>query len=98
MKSHKNISALFPKHLFWDVDTRKLDVQRDSDLIIPRALYMTNEASFPEDIAKLEQLYSSTQIIEQLQNTKEKISNNVCKMVAERYSTSIFYRFKHNAY
>ena len=98
MKSHKIISTLFPKHLFWDVDTRKLDVQRDSELIIPRALYMTNEESFPQDIARLEQLYTPTQIIDKLKNTKEKISNNVCKMVAKRYSTSPFSRFKHNAY
>jgi hypothetical protein len=97
VKSDKDISTLFPQHLFWDVDTRKLDVERDSELIISRALYMTNEKSFPEDIAKLEQLYSSRKIIEKLQNTKEKISNIICKMVAERYSIPPFYRFKPNA-
>lgn len=98
MKSHKKISNLFPKHLFWDVDTSKLDLQRDSELIIPRALYMTNEDSFPQDIARLEKFYTSTQIIDKLKNTKEKISNNVCRMVAKRYSTAPFFRFKHNAH
>lgn len=93
MKSQKNISDLFPKHLFWDVDARKLDASRDSELIIPRALYMTNRESFPEDISRLEQLYTSAQIIDELKRTKEKVSNDVCKMVAEKYSTPPFYRF-----
>lgn len=94
MKSPKNISNLFSKHLFWDVDIKNLDVQRDSELIIPRALYMTTEMSFPQDIARLEQLYTSTEIIDRLKNTKEKISNIVCEMVANRYSISPFYRFR----
>ena len=95
MKSRKTIANIFPKYLFWDVDTKKLDVQRDSELIIPRALYMTNKKSFPEDISKLEQLYTSVQIVEQLKKTKEKISNDVCKMIADRYSIPPFYRFRH---
>ncbi|RYY65862.1 MAG: hypothetical protein EOO13_16590 [Chitinophagaceae bacterium] len=98
MKSHINISALFPKHLFWDVDIKKLDIQKDSEVIIPRALYMTTSESLPQDIARLEELYSSTEILEALKHTKEKISNNVCKMVAERYFTPVFSRFKHKAY
>ena len=94
MKAHKNISTLFPKHLFWDVDTKNLDVYMDRELIIPRALYMTTRNSFIQDITKLEELYTTTQIVEQLKKTKEKISNDVCKMVAERYSIPLFYRFK----
>ena len=93
-----NIAELFPKYLFWDVDSNKLDVQRDSALIIPRALYMTSKDSFSTDIAKLEQLYSSKQIVKQLKSTKEKISNEVCRMVAERYSIPRFSRFKSNVH
>jgi hypothetical protein len=91
-----NIADLFPKYLFWDVDSSKLHVQRDRALIIPRALYMTNRNSFPANIAKLEQLYSPQQIVDQLKSTKEKISNDVCKMVADHYSIPRFYRFQSN--
>ena len=98
MRTHRNIAEIFPNYLFWDVDSSKLDVQRDRALIIPRALYMTTQDSFPTDIAKLEQLYSSKQIVEQLKSTKEKISNDVCRMVAERYSIPLFYRFKPNVH
>lgn len=70
-----------------------LDTRRDKDIIIPRALYMTNQNSFNSDILKLENLYSPSQIIEQLKNTKELISNEVCEMVAKRYSIPVFHRF-----
>ncbi len=38
MNTIKDISQIFPKHLFWDVDPKILDIQDDSDFIIPRAL------------------------------------------------------------
>lgn len=98
MKPHKNIAEIFPKYLFWDVDSSKLDVQRDRALIIPRALYMTTRDSFSTNIAKLEQLYSPQQIVDQLKTTKEKISNEVCSMVADHYSIPRFYRFNPNAH
>ncbi len=98
MKQRRNIAELFPKHLFWDVDSSKLHIQRDCAFIIPRALYMTNRESFSTNIAKLEQLYTPQQIVEQLKNTKEKISNDVCRMVAEHYSIPRFYRFKPHAH
>ena len=94
MKSRNKISEIFPNHLFWDVDIRKLDIKKDIELIIPRALYMTTRESFPEDIAKLEKLYTASQIIDQLKATKERISNDICKMVADRYLIPPFYRFK----
>lgn len=94
METYKDILTLFPKHLFWDVDTKNLDVYMDRALIIPRALYMTTKNSFIQDISRLEELYTATLIVEELKKTKEKISNDVCKMVAERYSIPSFYRFK----
>ena len=70
-----------------------LDSNNDKDIIIPRALYMTNEESFEGDIKKLEKLYSSSQIITTLKNTRERISNQVCELVAKRYAVPIFHRF-----
>ena len=75
------------------MDARQLNADRDSDIIIPRALYFTDRNSFISDISKLETIYPPHQIIEQLRNTKEMISNEVCALVADRYHISPFYRF-----
>ena len=93
MAKKETIASIFPKHLFWDMDLNSLDIQADEDIIIPRALYMTNKRTFEEDIKRLEKFYSATTISTQLQHTKEFISNEVCAMVAQRYSIPAFFRF-----
>lgn len=93
MNQAVNISAIFPKHLFWDVRLELLDPDKDQSLIIPRALYMTNESTFNDDITKLETVYSREEIVENLKSTKERISNRVCEMVAKRYHIPLFYRY-----
>lgn len=70
-----------------------LDLQHDQDIIIPRALFMTNKNTFIEDIEKLENIYSSVDIIRNLKATKERISNEVCQMVADRYAIPTFRRY-----
>lgn len=72
-----------------------LDAQRDKNVIIPRALFMTTPNSFEDDIHKLENIYSHDEIIKVLQSTKETISNTTCRLVAERYHVPVFYRFAH---
>ena len=94
MDKQQNIASIFPKHLFWDVDMSKLDLQKDKDLIIPRALFATTESTFSRDITRLESLYSQEEILTVLKTTKELISNNVCKWVADRYAGNGFERFK----
>ncbi len=71
----------------------RLNSERDKDIIIPRALYMTNRQTIDNDIQKLEYLYTPTQIVDQLKTTKELISNEVCELVAKRYNVPVFYRF-----
>jgi hypothetical protein len=93
MKSADNIANIFPKELFWDVNPSQLDVEMDKDLIIPRALYATTENTFTEDILRLERLYKRTEIVDELKNTKERISNKVCTMVARRYHIKHFSRY-----
>ena len=93
MKKTSSILSEFPKHLFWDMDHRTLDVQRDSDIIIPRALIASTRDTFLNDIVKLERLYTREQIVNQLKATKERVSNTVCVMVAERYQIPSFFRF-----
>ena len=93
MKQSVNIATIFPKHLFWDMDHSKPNLSKDKDIIIPRALFATNEETFATDIIKLEQFYSKTIILKYLKTTKERISNEVCAMVAERYNVKPFLRF-----
>lgn len=94
MKQSVNIAAIFPKHLFWDMDHSKLTLSKDAAIIIPRALYATNEETFATDISVLEQYYSKNTILKYLKTTKERISNEVCAMVAKRYNVPTFTRFK----
>lgn len=93
MEVSPTISSVFPKYCFWDMDLTRLDAERDSDIVIPRALYFTDHSSFEDDISKLEIFYTPQQILQQLRKTKELIGNEVCEMVAERYNVSPFYRF-----
>ena len=95
MNKDIKISSVFPKHLFWDVKLEQLDAERDQDLIVPRALFMTDEQSFIQDIEKLELIYTNTEIIDTLKTTKERISNKVCEMVADRYHIPVFRRYSH---
>jgi hypothetical protein len=71
----------------------QLDAERDQNLIVPRALFMTDEQSYIHDIEKLELIYTNTEIIDTLKTTKERISNKVCEMVAHRYHIPIFRRY-----
>ncbi|RXK80806.1 DUF6922 domain-containing protein [Filimonas effusa] len=93
MKRDVNIATIFPSYLFWDMKPDRLDVERDMNLIIPRALYYTDRNSFKDDIAKLESIYSNTEIATVLQHTKEKVPNTVCELIADRYHIPRFKRF-----
>lgn len=93
LKATKDITKIFPKHLFWDMDYSKLSIKKDKDIIIPRALYATTKDTFTKDIATLESLYSKKEILSCLRNTKERISNKACVMVAKEYNVTPFYRY-----
>lgn len=93
MKKRVDISQLFPKYVFWDVNPKRLDVERDFYLIIPRALFATDENNFEANIQKLEDLYPRETILQILQQTREAISNKVCELVAQRYQVEPFYRW-----
>lgn len=94
MKLRQTILRELPKHLFWDLDPRNLDTEADMDLIIPRALYSTNELNFDQDIARLESVYTQRQIVDTLRTTKERISNNLCHLVAHHYHIQPFSRYQ----
>lgn len=93
MKQRVNIATIFPKHLFWDMDHSKLNLSKDKDIIIPRALFATTPETFETDILKLEELYSTKDIVKYLKATTENISNKVCLSVSKRYKVKPFLRF-----
>jgi hypothetical protein len=94
MKRQTDIVSIFPKHLFWDMDYSKLHLKNDKDIIIPRAMYATTSDTFEQDIQRLENLYTPSEIVKYIKNTKELISNEVCTLVAKRYNVPVFARFK----
>lgn len=93
MKQQVNIATIFPKHLFWDMDHSKLNLSKDAAIIIPRALFATTPETFETDILKLEELYSTKDIVKYLKATTENISNKVCVSVSKRYKVKPFLRF-----
>ena len=71
-----------------------LSIEADKDLIISRAFYATTEDTFEQEISILENFYSKEVIIQTLQETKERISNQVCLLVSQKYAIEPFLRFK----
>jgi|TARA_B110000967_G_scaffold209701_1_gene267154 hypothetical protein len=92
-KNNISVKALFPKHLFWDMDINMLQLKKDKDIIIPRALFFTSEKEFEKDITALELYFSKSEILNTLKATKETISNDICKLIASRYNSRPFLRF-----
>lgn len=76
------------------MDTSKLSVKKDKDIIIPRVLMTTNEDTFSKDIELVESVYNANEIYATLKDTKERISNNVCRLVSKRYNKPTFLRYK----
>jgi hypothetical protein len=72
----------------------KLSIEKDKQFIIPRILMSTNKQTFVEDVASLEKVYEPQEIYTALKNTKERISNELCEMIAQRYQKPTFLRYK----
>ncbi len=94
MESKLDLTTICPMHCFWDIDMNKLDIIKDKFFLIPRALHFTKEDTFEKDIIVLEQFYTQEDIVRSLKSTTEKISNNICWMVAARYNIEKFSRWK----
>jgi predicted RNA-binding Zn ribbon-like protein len=76
------------------MDVKSLSVE-DKDIIIPRMFMATTANTFVHDIEIVEDVYSPQEIYNVLKNTRERISNLVCKRVAQRYDKKIFLRYSY---
>ena len=76
------------------MDINSLSIEQDKEFIIPRVLMIADNDNFDLNIQLLERLYNSEEIYTALKRTKERISNDVCRMVAERYDKPTFLRYK----
>jgi len=77
------------------MDSSKLSSQKDKAIIIPRVLMTTNEDTFSKDIELVESVYSANEIYTTLKDTKERISNNICRLVSKRYNKPTFLRYNY---
>lgn len=75
------------------MDSSKLSPQKDKAIIIPRVLMTTNEDTFSKVIELVESVYNTNEIYTTLKDTKERISNNVCRLVSKRYNKPAFLRY-----
>ena len=70
-----------------------LSLQSGCDETLKRMNRKYTAETFENDIYKLEEIYDRSEIVSNLQNTKENISNMVCRKVSERYNIPSFSRF-----
>lgn len=83
-----------PKHAFWDIDVDSLCREKDKEFIISRVMMTANKDNFDSVIKELESIYTDKEIYLALKHTKERISNNVCRLVCDRYQMPKFLRYK----
>lgn len=82
-----------PSVIFWDMDIRKLSIRRDYKIIISRILMFTNKTYFENNISILESYFKPSEIIKVIKETNERISDEVCALLSEKYNVTIFSKF-----
>lgn len=78
-----NLSDIFPREMFWDMNMDDLSLEKDSDFIIQRVLSRSMHNS--EYLVKLEKLYSNSEISAIALQSSEIRGNEDIEFIAERY-------------
>jgi hypothetical protein len=78
-----NLSDLFSRAIFWDVNIEKLSPNKDKDLIIQRVL--SRHMNRLENLENLEKLYSKSVIKSFAKNSSEINGNENIEFIASRY-------------
>lgn len=88
-----NILEKVPNYFFWDLDITKLNIQRDSDVIISRILMFSDSSNYIDNIRFLESLYAKEEIQNVIVASTERISDEICLLTSSRYNISIKSKF-----
>lgn len=81
-KQKSNISNIFPKHFFWDVDMNNIFLDEDSGFIIGRVL---NRYTNEKDLILLESIYELEEIKFYAQE-QDIFGNELIDFLCQRYS------------
>jgi hypothetical protein len=66
----------FSKNLFWDVDTQKIDIEKNKNFIIERVLVRGGMS----DVKKIFSIYGNDKIVSAIKESKnlDKVTHNFC--------------------
>ncbi|RRJ86230.1 MULTISPECIES: DUF6922 domain-containing protein [Flavobacteriaceae] len=74
-----------PTVIFWDMDIKKISLNRDYKIIISRILMFTNKAYFDNNIKVLEKKFSVKKIISAVVESTDRISDEICSLLSQKY-------------
>ncbi|AEW87271.1 DUF6922 domain-containing protein [Flavobacterium columnare] len=98
MKKTVNILEKIPNYVFWDLDVTKLNIHKDSDVIISRILMFSDFSNYSDNILFLESLYTEETIKRVIIASTERISDEICSLTSKRYNTPIKSKFNKYVY
>ncbi len=98
MKKTVNILEKMPNYIFWDLDVTKLNIQRDSDVIISRILMFSDFSNYSDNILLLESLYTEETIKRTIIASTDRISDEICSLTSKRYNLPIKSKFNKYVY
>ncbi|POR30639.1 hypothetical protein BWK58_01245 [Flavobacterium columnare] len=93
MKKTVNILEKIPNYVFWDLDVSKLNIQKDSNVIISRILMFSDFSNFGDNILFLESLYTEETIKRVITASTERIPDEICSLTSKRYNVPIKSKF-----
>lgn len=98
MKKTVNILEKIPNYVFWDLDVTKLNIQKDSDVVISRILMFSDFSNYSDNILFLESLYTEETIKSVIIASTERISDEICSLISKRYNLPIKSKFNKYVY
>lgn len=98
MKKTVNILEKIPSYVFWDLDVTKLNIQKDSYVVISRILMFSDLSNYSDNILFLESLYTEEIIKKVIIDSTERIPDEICSLTSKRYNLPIKSKFNKYVY
>lgn len=98
MKKTVNILEKIPNYVFWDLDVTKLNIQKDSYVVISRILMFSDLSNYSDNILFLESLYTEEIIKKVIIDSTERIPDEICSLTSKRYNLPIKSKFNKYVY